>query len=83
MRKLVILVIHVFVTFVKLLRHGGIRAIAAESLLLKHQLVISHRGRERASNLTTFDLLIMGLTTLFISPLRIKKPSVVLKPATL
>ena len=35
MRKLVILVIHLLVTFAKLLRPGGIRAVAAESLLLK------------------------------------------------
>jgi hypothetical protein len=41
MRDLVILAIHLLVTFAKLLHPGGVRAVAAESLLLKHQLLIS------------------------------------------
>ena len=39
MRGLLVLSIHLLVTFVKLLRPGGVRAVAAESLLLKHQLL--------------------------------------------
>jgi hypothetical protein len=38
MRDVLILAVHLLVTFAKLLRPGGIRAVAAESLLLKHQL---------------------------------------------
>ena len=38
MRDLLILAVHLLVTLVKLLRPGGARAVAAESLLLKHQL---------------------------------------------
>ena len=37
MRDLLILVVHLLVTVAKLLRPGGARAVAAESLLLKHQ----------------------------------------------
>jgi hypothetical protein len=54
-RELLILVIHLFVTFAKILRPGGIRALAAESLLLKHQLLISNRSRLRVPNLCTLD----------------------------
>src|ERR1700681_4730857 len=50
MRDLLILAIHLLVTFVKLLRPGGVRAVAAESLLLKHQLLISNRFRQRAES---------------------------------
>ena len=57
MRDLVILAIHLLVTFAKLLRPGSVRAVAAESLLLKHQLLISSRSRQRAPNLTTLDRL--------------------------
>jgi hypothetical protein len=53
MRELLILGIHLLVTFARLLRPGGVRAVAAESLLLKHQLVISNRSRQRAPNLTS------------------------------
>ena len=45
MRDLFILAIHLLVTAAKLLRPGGVRAVAAESLLVKHQLLISKRSR--------------------------------------
>ena len=38
MRELLILAIHLLVTFARLLRPGGVRAVAAESLLLKHRI---------------------------------------------
>ena len=83
MREFLILAIHLLVTFVKLLRPGGVRAVAAESLLLKHQLLISNRSRQRAPNLTSLDRFLLGLTTLFLSPRRIAKLCAILKPATL
>ena len=73
MRDLVILAVHLLVTCAKLLRPGGVRAVAAESLLLKHQLLISNRARQRAPNLTTLDRFVLGLTTLFVNPRRIAK----------
>ena len=63
MRELVILAIHFLVRFAKLLRPGGVRAIAAESLLLKHQLLISRRSRQRAPNLTTLDRFVLGCSS--------------------
>ncbi len=51
MRDLLLLAIHLFVTIVKLLRPGGVRAITAESLLLKQQLIVSNRSRQRALGL--------------------------------
>ena len=83
MRDLLILAVHLLVTFAKLLRPGGLRAVAAESLLLKHQLLISNRFRLRAPNLTTLDRFVLGLTMLFVSPRRISKLGAVIKPATL
>ena len=57
MRDLLVLAIHLIVTLAKLLRPGGVRAVAAESLSLKHQLLISNRTRQRAPNLTALDRL--------------------------
>ncbi len=71
------------VTFTKLLGPRGARAVAAESLLLKHQLLISNRCRQRAPNLTTLDRFLIALTTLFVSPRRIPKLGALIKPATL
>jgi hypothetical protein len=83
MRELLILAIHLVVTFAKFLRPGGARAVAAESLLLKHQLLISNRSRQRAPNLTALDRFLLGLTTLFVRPQRIPKLGALIKPATL
>ena len=83
MREILILAVHFLVTVAKLLRPGGVRAVAAESLLLKHQLLISSRSRKRAPNLTTLDRFVLGLTTLFINPHRIAKLGALIKPATL
>src|SRR5438105_13437966 len=83
MRELLILAIPLLVPFLTLLRPDGLRAVAAESLLLKHQLLISSRSRQRAPNLTTLDRFVLGLTTLFVSPPRIPKLGALIKPATL
>src|SRR6516165_9953161 len=83
MRAVLILAIHLLVTLAKFLRPGGVRQVAAESLLLKHQLLISNRSRRRAPNLTMLDRLVLGLTTLFLSPHRIPRLSVSIRPATL
>jgi hypothetical protein len=44
MRHLVVLFIHFLATLVRLLGPGGVRSIVAESLLLKHQLLLLNRG---------------------------------------
>jgi putative transposase len=83
MRHLLILAIHLLTTIAKLMRPGGVRAVVAESLLLKHQLLVSSRARRRAPNLNTFDRLFLGLGSLFVPPSRIPKLAVILKPRTL
>ena len=83
MRDLVVLFIHLIVTLAKLLRPGGVNAVVAESLLMKHQLQISDRHRRRAPNLTARDRFIFGLLSQFISPRRFPKLAVLIKPATL
>ena len=82
MREVLLLAIHLF-TVANLMRPGGPWAVAAESLRLKHQLLISNRSRQRTPNLTALDRCLLGLTTLFISPRRIPKLSAIVKPVTL
>jgi hypothetical protein len=83
MRTVIVLAIHLVVTILKLLQPGGLRTVAAENLVLKHQLLISQRGRQRAPNLGSLDRTLLGLRTLFLSTKRICQVSVLLKPATL
>jgi putative transposase len=66
MIHLLILAVHVLATIVKLVRPGGVRAVVAESALLKHQLVISSRTRRRAPNLNSFDRFVLALGSLFV-----------------
>ena len=83
MIHLLILAVHLLATIAKLLRPGGVRVVVAESLLLKHQLVISSRARRRAPNLNSFDRFVLGLGSLFVPASRIPKLAVILKPRTL
>jgi hypothetical protein len=83
MRELLILAIPLLAPFAKLLGTIGVRALAAESLLLKHQLLISNRSRQWTPNLTTFDRMVLGLTTLFLNPCRIRQCGAPIEPATL
>src|SRR5712672_2753665 len=83
MIHLLILAVHLLATIVKLVRPGGVRAVVAESLVLKHQLLISSRARRRAPNLNSFDRFLLGLGSLFVPPSRIPKLAVILKSRTL
>ena len=70
MRELFLLVTHLLATVARLMRPGGVRAVAAESLLLKHQLLILNRSRKRAPRLTPWDRLLLGFGSLFVHPKR-------------
>src|ERR1700693_3885662 len=83
MIHLLILAPHLFAHIATLVCPGGVRAVVAESLLLKHQLLISSRARRRAPNLNSFDRFLLGLGSRFVSPSRIPKLAVILKPRTL
>src|SRR5262245_20587102 len=83
MIHLFILAVHLLATIAKLLRPGGVRVVVAESLLLKHQLIISSRARRRAPHLNSFDRFVFGLGSLFIPASRFPRLAVILKPRTL
>ncbi len=83
MRIFLVLLLHLVTTVAKLIRPGGAKALVAESLLLKHQLLIVNRTRQRASNLTSLDRVLFGLWSLFMKPNRIHKAAAVLSSATL
>ena len=83
MRCSVALLIHAFVTIFRIARAGGVRSVVAESVLLKHQLLILNRRRRRAPNLRGWDRFIAGFCSLFIKPARLARIAIVLKPSTL
>ena len=77
------LIAHLLVTLARLAKPGGLGAVAAESVAVKHQLLILRRARRRAPYLTSWDRLALGVCTLLVSPKRLSKIAVILKPSTL
>ena len=82
MRDLFFLFIHLIVTLVRLLRPGGARAVVAESLFLKQQLLILNRPRRRAPVLLPGDRIVAALCAGLMRPARMVCCAIVLKPAT-
>src|SRR5215467_7901551 len=83
MRDAILLCVHTFSVISRLVRPGGVCSVVAESVILKHQLLILNRSRRRAPNLRISDRFIAGLCSLFVKPRRLARTAVVLKPSTL
>jgi len=83
MRHLLALLVHLILSHLRLCRPGGARAVITESLLLKHQLLILNRGRQRAPNLRPRDQFIAATCALFIRRGRVRRSALVLKPSTI
>jgi putative transposase len=83
MRHLIILMVHLITTLLRVVRPGGVRAVVAESVLAKHQLLILNRSRRRAPNLRILDRLIAGFCSLWIKPSRLSRVAIAFKPSTL
>src|SRR5262249_57914547 len=83
MRDLLVLFVHLIVTMVRLAKPGGLRAVVAESVLTRHQILILNRSRKRAPNLRVSDRIIAGLCTLLMHRSRVLRCGIALKPSTL
>jgi hypothetical protein len=71
-RDLAVLVLHLLATVARLAGPGGARSVVAESVLLKHQLLILNRSRQRSPNLGVSDRLVAGVCALFMRPKRLR-----------
>ena len=83
MKDLLILLAHLLTTIAKLLGPGSARAVVADSLLMKQQLLIINRSRQRAPNLSALDRFLFGFWSLFLSPRRIQRAAIIIRPSTL
>lgn len=83
MRDLAVLFLHLVTMTIRLLGPGGAPSIIAETLLVKHQLLIVNRSRQRGPNLRTADRLITGLCALLMRPNRVLRSGIILKPSTI
>ena len=78
-----VIFVHLIVTVFRLITPGGLRAVVAESVLTRHQILILNRSRKRAPSLHVSDRIIAGLCTLLMRPSRVLRCGMVLKPSTL
>lgn len=83
MKNAILLLVHLLARFAILLGTGGTRAVLVENILLKQQLLVLQRSRRRAPNLRTADRLLFGFCSQFLSPRRLIRTAIILKPATL
>jgi len=83
MRDLLFLLIHFIAVLFRLCRPGGTRGVIAESVLLKQQLLVLNRARDRAPNLRPADRIIAALCARLMRPTRLLRAAIVIKPATI
>ena len=83
MTAVLVTLLHLVVTAAKLCGPGGVRAVIVENLLLKQQLIVLRRPRQRAPNLTSTERVLCGLEAIFLGPGRIYKVAIGVRPATL
>jgi putative transposase len=82
MIDLILLFVHIVTTLVRLAGRGGARSVVAESVLMRHQLLVLNRSRRRAPNLGALDRLIAGWCALLVLPRRLIRCAIVVKPST-
>src|SRR5262245_312729 len=83
MRDIFTLFMHAIVIIIRLARRGGLRSVLAESVLLRHHVLILNGGRQRAPNMRSADRVIGCLCTLLMRPARVLRSAIALKPSTL
>jgi hypothetical protein len=60
MRDFAIVFVHLIVTLARLARPGGLRSVVAESMLVRHQLLILNRGRKRVLMAASESAIVAG-----------------------
>ena len=83
MTAVLVTLLHLVVTAAKLSGPGQVRAVIAENLLLRQQLIVLRRPRQRAPNLTSTERVLCELGSIFLRPERIHKVAIGVRPSTL
>ncbi len=83
MRSLLLLLVHAFTTLACLLGPSGLKSVLAENLLMKQQLLVMKRARRRARALLPVDRIVLGWLSLLVTPRRLLRAAVVIRPSTL
>ena len=66
-----------------ILRPGGAKAIAAENIVLRQQLIVLSRQHKRSPRLKISDRILFEALASWVNPRRLTKVAIAIKPATL
>ena len=83
MKYLLWLILRLLTALTALLGSCGTRAVLAENLLLNRQLLVMRRSRRRTPHLRPAARLRFEFCSQFLSPRRLIRMAIILKPATL
>jgi len=83
MKDLLILIAYLLTTIEQCLGPGDTRAIVADCLLTKQQLLIINRTQQRSPKLAALDRFLMGFCSLFLLRRNIRRGTVIIQPSTL
>jgi hypothetical protein len=83
MKDMLILIAHLLTTIAKFLGPDGAKSVVADSLLMKQQVLINSRSRQRAPNLSALDRFMLGFWSLFLNPRQLRRTAVIVRPSTL
>jgi hypothetical protein len=83
MKELLVLLVHLLTTIAKLPGPGGAKAIVADSLLMKQQILVINRSLQRAPNLSALDRFLLGFWSLFLNPRHLRRAAIIIRPSTL
>jgi hypothetical protein len=81
--KLILFISSCLVVWLKLLKPGGLRRVAAENILLRKQLIVLCRNQKRALKLTLWDKFSLEFLISMMNTNRLSRIAIALKPATL
>jgi putative transposase len=83
MHVLLKLSIDLLTVIIGMVKPGGIKAVVAENLILKQQLLLLNRSRKRSPNLPNLHRFIFGALGQLIQQSRFSRVSVAFRPSTL
>ena len=81
--RLLLFIINFIIVLMRLMIPGGARKITAENIALRQQLISLTRHKKRAHRLSIYERITFGFLTAIMSPKRLSRIAIAIKPATL
>ncbi len=83
MRHFFIMTFYFLRTLLVFIKPGGGKALMAENIMLRKQLIVINRRRKRAPNISLWDRLGFAFLTAIVCPKRLARTAIIIKPSML